>query len=155
MTKTFPRSGSHLASRWSLLAILATALISGCGGGNADNKPTATVTGKVTYNGQPVPGGSLLFSPIRDAKSNMPGKAGQATIKSDGTYSVTTYTDGDGAVIGSHRLSFSAPAVAQPQAPAGGHVAAPPPSPYDGLSPKQAEVAVVKGDNKIDIELVK
>ncbi len=148
------RGGFRLVLSWSFLAIWATAVISGCTGGT-DNKPTARVTGKVTYAGQPVPGGSLLFSPIRDAKSNKPGKSGQATIKSDGTYTVTTYTDGDGAVIGSHQLSFSPPAVEQPSAAAGAHVASPPPSPYAGLGSKQAKVAVVKGGNTIDIELVK
>ena len=149
------RCGGHGASSWSFVVILTTALLSGCAGGNADNKLAAKVTGKVTYNGKPIPGGSLVFSPIGGAKNNKPGKAGQATIKPDGTYAVTTYTDGDGAVVGQHRLLFSPPPVEQPQTPAGGHAAASPPSPYADLGPKQAEITVAKGENKIDIELVK
>lgn len=149
------RRGSDLASGWGLLAIVATGLVVGCSD-VGDQKATAKVTGRVMYEGKPVPGGSLMFSPVRDAKTPMSGKAGQAVVKSDGTYFVTTYANGDGAVVGKHQVSFSPPAMAQTEAPAGAHVqTAAAESPYAGLTPKQTDVSVVKGENKIDIELVK
>ena len=155
MTSCVQRGTWAKASSWGCLVVMATALVSGCAGGNPDSKPTAKVTGTVTYDGKPVPGGMLQFSP-KGGADKKPGKAGLATIKSDGTFAVTTYNDGDGAVIGAHQLTFTAPAVEQPQAPAGAHAeAAAPPSPYAGLSPKQAEITVSKGENKIDVELVK
>jgi hypothetical protein len=129
-------------------------LLAGCGDG-VDTKPTAKVTGKVTYDGKPVTGGSLMFSPISAASNNQAGKAGDATIKSDGTFTVTTYSPGDGAVVGQHRIAFMPPAPATAAAsPDGAHTAAPPAA-FDGLVPKTTEVTVAKGDNKIEVELVK
>lgn len=150
-----------LQRRWGLGwlsgAILSSAILMGCSGGDSDTKPTAKVSGTVTYEGQPVTGGLLMFSPIGDDKGNKPGKTGQATIKSDGTFaSVATYGDSDGAVVGKHRLLFSPP---NPEAPAagadGGHAQAPPASPFAGLVPKEPEITVNKGDNKLTVELVK
>lgn len=133
---------------------LCAALLVGCGG-DAETKPTAKVTGKVTYEGQPVTGGSLMFSPISSSSSNKPGKAGDATIKPDGTFTVTTYAPGDGAVVGGHRIAFMPPAPEVPAAtPAGAHTEAPP-APFSGLVPKTTEITVSNGDNKIEIELVK
>jgi len=141
-------------SSWSLTAIFTAAMLSGCGGGDPDKKPTAKVTGKVTVEGTPVSGGILIFSPVSDGKSNLVGKSGQATIKSDGTYIVSTYGTDDGAIIGQHRVLFQPPPPAPPSA-AAGHDAAPPADPLAGLSPKQPVVDVFKGGSEINIELVK
>jgi hypothetical protein len=134
-------------------AVLTMSLFCGCSGGDAGQKPTAKVSGTVTFDGKPVSGGTLIFSPItpEGGKQTEAGKSGQATITSSGTYVVTTYSDGDGAVVGKHRVLFSAPPA---PAPSGDAHAQPAASPYAGLSPKDAEVTVSKGDNKINIELI-
>jgi hypothetical protein len=146
-----------------LLLLPFLVAIVGCGGG--DQKPTAKVQGKVTFNGQPVPGGTLSFAPIAAEKGNEPGKSASGGVNSDGTYVLSTYADKDGAVIGKHRViylaaSAAAAAGANPDDPASGHsdetaAANPaPPSPFQGLIPKAAEVEVKSGSNTIDIELV-
>ncbi len=129
-------------------------LVAGCGEG-VDTKPTAKVTGNVTYDGKPVTGGSLMFSPT-GGSNNQPGKAGDATIKSDGTFTVTTYSSGDGAVVGQHRIAFMPPAPENaPAATPGGAHSEAPAAPFAGLVPKTTEITVAKGDNKIEVELVK
>jgi hypothetical protein len=128
----------------------------GCGGGS-DNLATAKVTGKVTYNNMPVTGGSVTFSPISSAsggtKPSMVGKPAAGVVGSDGTFSLSTYGSGDGAVVGKHRVSFSPPAVEIDEAQ---HKedSKPPVSPYAGLVPKTTEVEVKAGSNTIDIELI-
>jgi hypothetical protein len=96
----------------------------------------------------------LIFAPMGDGKSNIVGKSGQATIKSDGTYTVSTYGTDDGAIIGKHRVLFSPPPAAPPSATAA-HDAGPPADPLSGMVPKQPEVDVAKGGSQINIELVK
>lgn len=135
-------------------SIVTVAVFSGCGGGDPDKKPTAKVKGTVTVDGKAVSGGSLIFSPVSDGKSNMAGKSGEATIKPDGTYSVSTYGTDDGAVVGKHRVLFQPPAAPAP-APGGAHTEAPPTNPLNGMTPDQPEYTVAKGDNKIDIKLIK
>jgi hypothetical protein len=57
----------------SLVALTLLALV-GCGGN------TGTVTGKVSYKGQPVPGGNVVFTNADQSKTE------RAPIQSDGTY---------------------------------------------------------------------
>ena len=142
---------NRYASRW---ARAATALcvgsllvvLTGCGSGAA----TADVSGKVTYEGKPVTGGSIGFTPIGSGEGNA-GKAGGGMVGADGSYTISTYGENDGAVIGKHRVSYTPP----PPGESPGESKAPPPSGFEGLVPKTAEVEVVKGENTIDIELVK
>ncbi len=122
------------------------------------NNGQGTVTGKVTWKGQPVTGGQLMFDPVGGGES--PGKPGAATIAEDGTFAVSTYGNGDGAVIGKHAVSYVAP----PPKVEGGSVSTSSgdpskpgravDSPYEGLICKQQEVVVESGSNVIDIELV-
>lgn len=140
--------------KWQLSALFSLVLLVGCGSAEPDKKGTAPVTGKVTYEGQAVTGGTLLFSPIAEGSSNKSGKTGTATIKSDGTYVMTTYSEGDGAVIGQNRVLFNPPSPQAPSSTDGAHAESKP-SPYDGLVAKTAQVSVAKGKNTIDIELVK
>jgi hypothetical protein len=127
----------------------ATALtIAGCGT-SGDERPTAKVTGKVTVNGTPVTSGELVFSPTGGTNSKNPGQAGRGPVKSDGTYEVSTYGNGDGAVVGKHRVSY----FPQP-ADTGPHGEATSSQPAQNLVPAKETVEVAKGANSIDIELV-
>jgi hypothetical protein len=129
--------------------VVVAALCCGCGGGG--EFPTAAVSGTVTHDGKSVRGGSLTFSPVKDGEQEA-GKPASATVGEDGTYELSTYGEGDGAVIGKHRVSYSPPA-AEPVAAADGGHAQQSVSPYAGLTPKQPEVEVTSGSNTINIEL--
>jgi len=65
-----------------MLAALCVCLLGGCGGG--DGPTTYQLSGKVTYNGQPVPVGTVTLSPNVAQGNSGPGAA--AGIK-DGSFS--------------------------------------------------------------------
>jgi hypothetical protein len=76
----------------TMLGVFATVVFAGCGGG----PKTAPVTGKVTYRGQPLQFGSVMFQPDT-------GPVAKAKIESDGTFTLST--DGKpGAVLGKHKV---------------------------------------------------
>jgi hypothetical protein len=139
-----------------LSAITGTLLaaLPGCGGGEFK---TAPVTGKVTYQGQPVTAGSLTFAPVASGEKALAGRPGTGAVKSDGTYTLSTHKEGDGAVVGPHRVSYSPPPAENKTIEVDGSVQAVEPTepqPYQGLAPKQPQVDVAKGSNTIDIELI-
>ncbi len=140
---------------WCLMVAMSVSVAVGCGGGGAsDDKATAKVTGKVTHNGSVVSGGEVVFSPVAEAGAKgPPGQAGRGAIKSDGTFVVTTYKDGDGAVIGQHRIMYMPGATPAATHDEQGKPAAEQKAPAK-LVPSKDTVAVAKGDNTINIELV-
>jgi len=73
---------------------------SGCGSGVAK---LYKVSGKVTLDGQPVSEATVEFEPIDPAGGQKPasGRTG-----SDGTFSLTTNTSGDGAVAGKYKVAI-------------------------------------------------
>jgi len=77
------------------LPLFAVMLISGCGGG----LERQDVQGSVTFDGNPVPFGEILFQPTE-------GPAGSAVIR-DGEYD-TAAEDGLGVLAGPHKLLISA-----------------------------------------------
>lgn len=138
-------SGCRAALTAGLVCLVIAA---GCGGGGSGDQATAAVSGKVTRDGQPVAGGSVMFSPIGK------GKPAAADVNQDGSYRLTTYRSGDGAIVGKHRVTFTPPPTAEIDEKEHKEGSPPPKSPYDGLVPKTAEVEVKSGSNTIDIELV-
>jgi hypothetical protein len=60
-----------------LVSLLLPLGLAGCG------SPKATVTGKITYNGEPLGNGRVMFISQTD-----PTKAGAGSIQPDGTYTV-------------------------------------------------------------------
>ncbi len=137
---------------WIFPLLAVPLLLAGCGGG--EEHPTAAVTGKVTYKGDPVQGGTLIFAPVAESDKSNPGKPGIANIKDDGTFTVSTYAQEDGAVVGKNNLTFTPPIPEAPATPEGGHSQETPKSPYDGLVPKPSSVDVKSGEtNSFNIEL--
>jgi adhesin HecA-like repeat protein len=85
-----------------LLAALCCAVCWGCGpagGGNAPN--LIPVKGKVTYKGKPLAKGMIKFH------SDGFGRDARGKIESDGTFVLTTNTQGDGVAAGEHRISIT------------------------------------------------
>src|SRR5690606_30932923 len=68
----------------------------GCGAGH--EQKAATVRGTVTLDGNPVPGGSVMFVPAE-------GRGATGTIDTQGNYVLGTYESADGAVIGTHKIA--------------------------------------------------
>jgi len=86
---------------------LALALVTtGCGGGDANMPKLGKVSGKVTYKGQPVTSGHIVFTPAA-GKGGETGQTATGEINSDGTYSMTTFNTGDGAILGQHVVTVT------------------------------------------------
>jgi len=80
----------------------------GCSSG-LEEFPTAKASGKVLCDGQPVANVRLVFSPIGKKGKIESGKSGLADAKEDGTFTVSTYGNDDGAVIGKHNVVVTSP----------------------------------------------
>lgn len=85
-------------SLFVLLACLAAGLANGCG---PSRPATAPVRGKITCGGQAVTEGMVTFYPEQ-------GRSASGRIQSDGTYALTTFDQGDGAVLGKHKVTIEA-----------------------------------------------
>ena len=97
------------AMRMSLNLIgLALPLFAGCSpaGGSF---PVAATSGRVVCEGQPVPNVTVFFEPLQTGKSALAGKQGVAFAEANGTFTVSTYGDNDGAVVGRHRVRVGTP----------------------------------------------
>lgn len=140
MKQPWPRPTLYQAAL--VFTLCTAALMAGCSG----SAPTGSVTGKVTYKGSPVEGGTLTFVPESTEGKGVPGSA---TVAADGTYTVGSYGKNDGAVIGKHKISYSPVMDTKTLKPGEKHT-----SPYDGLVCKPDSVEVKAGSNKVEIELV-
>ena len=82
-----------------------------CSFGGCSNDPNmpklGKVHGKVTYNGKPLDGGRVLFTPAA-GKGGETGQSASGEIDSSGTYEMTTYNTGDGAILGQHIVTVVA-----------------------------------------------
>jgi len=89
------------AMRWTLLACVALLLAGGCSGSKLppNARPTAPVKVTVTYKGAPVADATVTFI-------CQEGDASPAYGKTDaqGVAKMKTYIEGDGAVIGPHKI---------------------------------------------------
>lgn len=133
----------------------------GCGG-ETGKKTVAKLTGSVTFAGQPVTGGLLYFTPKAKGSDPNPGKSATGELREDGSFVARTYAQADGAVVGTHTVSYEPPppkpANEQSGSPSAGHDAKSGPavaSPFAGLVPKVKEVEVESGGTTLEIELVK
>jgi len=137
----------------AVAAVIAFAAgLAGCGSGQLG---TASVSGKVSFNGAPVPGGTITFYPA-GGEAGTESRPASGPIKPDGTFVLTTYEEGDGAVPGKYTVGFSPPPTAEAAAaPEGAHAPPAKPSPFAGLKPMVPEVEVVDGSNEFTVDLAK
>jgi hypothetical protein len=86
-------SGRRPGLQWALLLLA----LAGCG------KPSRSVPagGRVMLDGQPIAGAAVLFSPVAG------GVPGRATTAEDGSFTLSTFDIGDGALVGVHRVGIS------------------------------------------------
>jgi hypothetical protein len=86
----------------SMIAGLALLPVIGCGPDDGIGK-RYPVSGTVTYQGKPVPRGTVTFTP-----ESTEGRPAAADIDPDGSYTATTATPGDGMLPGKYRVSIHA-----------------------------------------------
>lgn len=88
-------TSSFAAAVAAALAVLA--LVAGCG---PSRPATVPVRGVVKLDGTAVAGATVLFQPAQ-------GVPGRAITGADGTFELTTFANGDGALVGRHRVAVS------------------------------------------------
>ncbi|WP_437221651.1 hypothetical protein SH661x_002415 [Planctomicrobium sp. SH661] len=86
------------------VSLLALVIASGCA---KDPFRTVPVSGRVTSNGEPVPGVYVVFTPQPGSgrEANVPGKSGAGYTDENGKFQLSTYGDGDGAVVATHSVA--------------------------------------------------
>ena len=95
----FSMSWPGRAGAWVLVVLASAAVatsIPGCGKAKRDR---AVVTGKVTYNGEPLRFGTVIFEPET-------GQYATGAIQPDGTFRMTTRGEGDGVPVGKCKVRF-------------------------------------------------
>lgn len=86
-----------------ICALVTVSILAGCGG-----PQMAGVKGRVTWKGKGVSQALIVFAPVpRSEKDKEPGKPGTAYSDDQGNYSVSTYRNYDGALVGKHNVTVS------------------------------------------------
>jgi len=94
--------------RTSIAAVFGLCfLFTGCGGGDIGKPKVAPVSGKVTQKGKPLTAGDVMFTPS-GGPEGASGHIASGQIQSDGSYTLTTFNTGDGAVLGKHKVTVVA-----------------------------------------------
>lgn len=94
------RTGAARLALACVFATLTSSILVGCG---ASGPAKGSVSGKVTYKGQPVPKGTVTFVAV-DAK----GRNATGAINPDGSFTLQTENPGDGAILGDYKVTISA-----------------------------------------------
>jgi len=139
---------SHPTRALALLALLAASTW-GCGS-KSERPETLPVQGKVTYKGQPVPKGTVTFQ-------SDSGQTATGEIQSDGTYKLSTFAEGDGALPGHHKVMIIANDADPTLMPGSSPGYKPPkdlvPKKYEKLETSGLQADVTKDKSSIDFEL--
>ena len=85
--------------QYFILVPLLASILLGCGG--SDRPSIAPASGIVTLNGAPVDGASLTFVPTAG------GRPGSAITDAQGRYTIKTYEDAPGAIVGEHKVTVT------------------------------------------------
>lgn len=138
-------------------AIIVTSLLTVCVGCGPSRPETAPVSGHVTFQGKSVTEGTIVFQPEQ-------GRQAIATIGADGSYTLTTFEQGDGAMLGKHRVTIESRRITVPTLPgeeAGESVGTYGPPKVEWLVPEKfsspdsspLKAVVRKGGNSINFDL--
>jgi len=91
----------RVAARGACLAVIGAFVIAGCSGGSSKGKPQLyRASGKLTYNGQPVPGAKVMF--LGDGKA----VPAVGVTDSEGNFTLSSLA-GSGAAAGKHLVAIS------------------------------------------------
>jgi hypothetical protein len=125
----------------------ALLVLSGCGPNVPANPSTQPVHGTVTYKGEPLARGYVVFSPAPGSQ----GVPAEGALREDGTYDARAFVGQMGTMPGEYIVWFSPSA----QAARGEDFAEPLPIPQGYQSGETSDIkkTVSDGDNTIDIEI--
>ncbi|MBI1311705.1 hypothetical protein GC176_10465 [bacterium] len=84
------RAAAYSSIPFVLFTTLLTVSLAGCGGGDS-GPPRLQIKGAITFDGQPIPAGTITFVP--DASQGNQGPASNATIV-NGAYTITAGSKG-------------------------------------------------------------
>ena len=140
--------GLHPGWRSGLVALaFAVAVVPGCGRSGPE---MARVSGKVTYQGKPVPKGTITFLPVAPT-----GRTATGAISADGSYTLQTEEPADGAQLGEYRvtiyshdepvLDYTPPQPVKPKLLV--------PASFEDPETSGLKKTVVRGSNVIDFDL--
>jgi hypothetical protein len=107
----------------SLLVGLLT-FLAGCGGGAGDAPETVAAKGTITVEGQPMAKLSVAFMPAN-------GKPAMGETDDQGNFTLTTNVPGDGAVVGTYKVSVTQIVEATPAMPGMDGYVKPGPPPFN------------------------
>ena len=94
---------STLISRHALAALgmaITTLAVGGCSPG----VPVVPVQGTVTWKGAPLTRGTVVFQPYQ-IEAGLPRRPATGHLQKDGTFRLTTFEPGDGAVVGTYQVT--------------------------------------------------
>ena len=131
----------------ALIGVCAFVALVGCGSGN---KKTHIVRGTVIFDDKPVPNGTITFIPAD-------GPTATGEIQPDGSYTLTTYKSGDGAVEGTYTVVIVAMADQSGRLPEERNPLPPPivPDKYTSIATSDLRADVKPGENTINFNLEK
>lgn len=99
-------SGTLRIVSWRVHWAHVAALLIGVAGCGPQQPAVAPVRGTVTLDGHPLSTGRVSFEPVAAAGSAQGGRPAFGAIQPDGTFVLSTYGDGDGAIVGEHRVTL-------------------------------------------------
>ena len=142
-----PQADAACRARLLALAALMLLIPPGCGRSGPEMAP---VSGRVAYQGKPVPKGTIAFVPVAPN-----GRTATGALGPDGSYTLQTEEPEDGAQLGEYRVTISAHdevvldyTPAQPIKP---KLLAPPQ--YENPETSGLKKTVVHGSNVFDFDL--
>lgn len=136
----------------ALMTLLATLTSGGCG---SDNPKTVKVTGKISYNGQPLNSGTVALIP----KDTDAGYGATGQIQEDGTFELTSFKPNDGAAPGQYAVTVQ---VFPDEEASGGELGLPgaefgmgnkPPIPLGYSDPSTTKLTALINDGETELDL--
>jgi len=148
-TGTASKGRSRRRALIALAAVAVAAMLGLCGSWLGFSLSKAHVSGAVTVDSRPVSGGSIVLAPVAEGTQKIPGKPSAANVAENGTFSLEIEPGSQG-LAKRFWVRFSPPAL--PAMSVEEAMKAVPP--YLGLVPKEAQVDIAPGSNRIDVTLV-
>jgi hypothetical protein len=134
----------------SIAVVAALVLVSSLVGCGRSGPEMASVSGKVMYQGKPVPKGTIAFIPVSAS-----GRTATGAIGPDGSYRLQTEEPADGAQLGEYKVTISAhdePVLDYtPAVPVKPKLLVP--AQYEDPEKSELKKTVVRGSNIFDFDL--